>query len=73
MRCGATRLGYDALARLALQLGSDVPFFLRGGAALMSGRGERLQPLPPLRQQWLVRGGPVDHAAEQDRGAVRGA
>jgi 4-diphosphocytidyl-2-C-methyl-D-erythritol kinase len=49
-----TRLSYNALAKLALQLGSDVPFFLRGGAALMSGRGESLQPLPPLRQQWLV-------------------
>jgi 4-diphosphocytidyl-2-C-methyl-D-erythritol kinase len=49
-----TRLGYHALVRLALQVGSDVPFFLRGGAAVMSGRGEQLRALPPLPDQWLV-------------------
>jgi 4-diphosphocytidyl-2-C-methyl-D-erythritol kinase len=49
-----TRLGYHALGKLALQLGSDVPFFLRGGAALMQGRGEALSGLPPLLGQWLV-------------------
>jgi 4-diphosphocytidyl-2-C-methyl-D-erythritol kinase len=49
-----TRLGYRALADLALQLGSDVPLFLRGGAALMTGRGDDLHPLPPLPAQSLV-------------------
>jgi 4-diphosphocytidyl-2-C-methyl-D-erythritol kinase len=49
-----TRLGYHALEKLALQLGSDVPFFLRGGAALMRGRGEDLQALPSLPAHWLV-------------------
>lgn len=49
-----TRLGLSALAELAIELGSDVPFFLRGGAALMRGRGERLEPLPPRIGQWLV-------------------
>ena len=33
------------LAELAVTLGMDVPFFLRGGAGLGTGRGERLEPL----------------------------
>jgi 4-diphosphocytidyl-2-C-methyl-D-erythritol kinase len=31
---------------LAARLGSDVPFFLRGGCAIGRGRGDRLDPLP---------------------------
>ena len=31
-----------------------MPFFLDGGAALMTGRGEHLQALPPLSGQWLM-------------------
>jgi 4-diphosphocytidyl-2-C-methyl-D-erythritol kinase len=33
------------LAEVAVTLGMDVPFFLHGGAALGTGRGERLEPL----------------------------
>lgn len=33
------------LAEVAVRLGMDVPFFLHGGAALGTGRGERLEPL----------------------------
>jgi 4-diphosphocytidyl-2-C-methyl-D-erythritol kinase len=36
------------LARLAAELGSDVPFFLAGGAAICRGRGERIESLPSL-------------------------
>jgi len=50
------RLGMpkERLLALAARLGSDVPFFLVGGTALASGRGELLQPLPPLPQTWYV-------------------
>lgn len=42
------------LAEFALQLGSDVPFFLCGGCALGQGRGEQLTPLPAPEQTWFV-------------------
>ncbi len=38
-------LGPEDLARLALRLGSDVPYFLRGGLCLGESRGEALTPL----------------------------
>jgi 4-diphosphocytidyl-2-C-methyl-D-erythritol kinase len=37
------------LHAMAAELGSDVPFFLHGGAALGLGRGEELYPLPDRR------------------------
>jgi 4-diphosphocytidyl-2-C-methyl-D-erythritol kinase len=48
------RFGVRDLEALAAQLGSDVPFFIRGGAALMRGRGDELEPLRPRHGQWLV-------------------
>jgi 4-diphosphocytidyl-2-C-methyl-D-erythritol kinase len=38
----------EQLHDIALQLGSDVPFFLVGGLAWATGRGEHLTPLEPL-------------------------
>ena len=42
------------LARIAAELGSDVPFFLAAGTAIVSGRGERVASLPDMRAQWMV-------------------
>ena len=41
------KLGWsrEALASLAVELGSDVPFFLGLGAAVCRGRGERVEPV----------------------------
>jgi 4-diphosphocytidyl-2-C-methyl-D-erythritol kinase len=40
-----TALSRDALAELAAELGSDVPFLLYGGTALGTGRGEKINPV----------------------------
>lgn len=49
------QLAHHRLAEIGAALGTDVPFFLTGGAALAEGLGEKVTPLsalfPPL---WLV-------------------
>lgn len=42
------------LVHLASRLGSDVPFFIFGGTAMVQGRGELVSPLPPLGRMWVV-------------------
>ena len=44
----------NRLVELGAQLGADVPFFLRGGRALATGRGDILKPLPPTLPLALV-------------------
>jgi 4-diphosphocytidyl-2-C-methyl-D-erythritol kinase len=71
----------DELTEMAAELGSDVPFFLTGGAALCEGRGERVTPLPCPRTlryvlampQWSVSTARVYQRADAgltDRGAA---
>lgn len=47
-------LGYDELAQVGAQLGSDVPFFVRGGCAIGEGRGEILTNVHSHHTFWLV-------------------
>ena len=42
------------LERIGFQVGSDMPFCVRGGTALAEGRGELLTDLPPLPPCYLV-------------------
>jgi len=45
----AASLDLAATVALAASLGSDVPFFLAGGAAVVTGRGEFVEPLPDIK------------------------
>lgn len=44
-RLFGTELPREALAEVAAELGSDVPLFLSGSAAVIRGRGERVEPV----------------------------
>jgi 4-diphosphocytidyl-2-C-methyl-D-erythritol kinase len=57
--CGLNRVWSLGLRERELEaygarLGSDIPFFVRGGCALARGRGELLMPLRSLRTAWVV-------------------
>ena len=43
-----TRLPREALADMAAELGSDIPFFIYQSAAWIGGRGERVEPVSGL-------------------------
>ena len=47
-------LSGDELALMASRLGSDVPFFLTGGTAFASGRGEKIETLQPIPKTWVL-------------------
>ena len=42
------------LEELSAELGSDIPFFFAGGAAICRGRGERLEPIPRMPRIHVV-------------------
>ena len=47
-------LSFAQLADVASGLGSDVTFFLSGGTAIASGRGEVVTSLPPISGAWVL-------------------
>ncbi len=47
-------VGLATLERIGTALGSDVPFFLHGGTARGTGRGERIEPLPDAPSRGVV-------------------
>jgi 4-diphosphocytidyl-2-C-methyl-D-erythritol kinase len=53
-RASGEPLGPEALESLAAEIGSDCPFFVRGQAAVMRGRGERLAILPAAARAALA-------------------
>lgn len=65
------------LMELGSKIGSDVPFFLVGGAALAMGRGERVRMVRPLPTTWVVIARPTIQITSEwaykaiDHGAVR--
>jgi 4-diphosphocytidyl-2-C-methyl-D-erythritol kinase len=53
-RASGDPLGPEVLEALAAEVGSDGPFFVRGQAAVMRGRGERLEILPSAARAALA-------------------
>lgn len=59
-------LGVPELEALGAELGSDVPFCVRGGTALATGRGERLESLDSPPQCWVVLAKPPINVSTAD-------
>ncbi len=62
-----------ALVAVAAAVGSDVPFFLRGGCALASGRGTELTPLPDSPRRRLIVAWPERDASSDKTARMYGA
>ncbi|MCD8036470.1 MAG: 4-(cytidine 5'-diphospho)-2-C-methyl-D-erythritol kinase [Clostridiales bacterium] len=53
------KINRQDMAKIALKLGSDVPYCLMRGTALAEGRGEILTRLNPCPQAWIVLAKPM--------------
>ncbi|MCL2831534.1 MAG: 4-(cytidine 5'-diphospho)-2-C-methyl-D-erythritol kinase [Treponema sp.] len=60
-RLSQKNLSLEKLSEMAVLLGSDVPFFLHGGAAVVKGRGEIIEPLAGsfFKQSSFIKSGPA--------------
>lgn len=60
------KLSSEELESLGAELGSDVPFCIRGGTAIARGRGEKLQSITPPPQCWVVLAKPPINVSTAD-------
>lgn len=54
------------LEELGAEIGSDVPFCVRGGTALATGRGEKLETIPSPPRCWVVLAKPPINVSTAD-------
>jgi 4-diphosphocytidyl-2-C-methyl-D-erythritol kinase len=62
LRLNKRRIAGERLLAIAAGLGADVPFFLFGGRALGTSRGDEIYPLPDIKRQALLVVSPRDIA-----------
>lgn len=49
-----TGLSVSELCSIGKGIGADVPYCVVGGTALVEGIGDKIKPLPPLADSWIV-------------------
>jgi len=54
-------ISHDELRTLSLTLGADVPFFIEGGTAYATGKGERLEQMELEVPYWILTATPSVH------------
>lgn len=59
-------LPLDELEKLGAELGSDVPFCIRGGTAIARGRGEKLESISSPPQCWVILAKPPINVSTAD-------
>ncbi len=47
-------LSSNVLKNLAIQIGSDVPFFIDGGSSCVQGRGEKIRKIPYKKKYFII-------------------
>lgn len=50
----ATRISISQLMSYSLKLGTDIPFCIRGGTAILRGKGDEVHPLPSIKEGCIV-------------------
>ena len=48
------QLSSDILKRIAMEIGSDIPFFIEGGSSFIQGRGEIINKIPYKKKYFII-------------------